>query len=224
MITIKKLDLKNASSTEIKSLGNAYKNVFSNDPSWNEYWKCPMCDSAFSKNHSILECHYCKEEGYSVPLVEYWTETTILSDFYKEMKKDRSVCVVAVNEKKDVIGFCWGYFEKVDSNLEKYLDAEGLLKSLATQNIFDEYVAYQDEIAVVPEYQGRGIAKRLFLERHQHFYKENPNAISIFRTLSQPPSVTYKWMIEKLGYSVIHEIESQNRLRVIAGKRLADFF
>jgi len=224
MIKINLLDLKSASASTILSLSRAYTKVFSTDPSWNEHWKCPRCCSAFARSHTATECHHCANEGYSVPLVEYWPSTIVLTDFYKEMSKKQAVCITATeaNNNNEIVGFCWGYFVKINKELEEHLEAPNLIKSLKENGVNDNYVAYQDEIAVVPEYQGKGIAKMLFTERHQHFYKNAPHGFAIFRTLATPPSVTYKWMIEKLGYKVIHQIQSQNRTRVIAGKLIAD--
>ncbi len=224
MVTIQKLDLKHAPASQILSISNAYKTVFSTDPAWNEFWKCPKCDNGFPESFLEKECFYCIKQGYSVPLVEYWSNTNILGDFYKEMAKDRAICIIALEDNINVVGFCWGYFVQVNPELEKHLEAPGLIESLREYGINGMNVAYQDEIAVIPEFQKQGIAKKLFIERHRHFYNEMPDAISIFRTLATPPSVTYKWMIEKLDYKIIHKIESQNRLRVIAAKKVSNFF
>lgn len=221
-ISINVLDLRNTSSGTILSLAKAYQKVFSTDSSWNEFYKCPKCDSSFPESYKETECSYCKKEGYSVPLVEYWPISVILGDFYKEMAKKDAICVIAVNEKKEIIGFCWGYFVKVGENLEKHLEAPGLVKSIRNEGVNDEYVAYQDEIAVVPEYQGKGIAKKLFIERHRHFCNVAPKGTVLFRTLFKPvKSITYKWMVGKLGYKVINKISNENRVRIIASKSIA---
>ncbi len=222
MTDIYHLDLSKAKASQILSLADAYAKVFSTDSAWNEFYKCPRCSSSFPESYLATECSHCTQEGYSVPLVPYWPTTIILSDFYKEMSKEGAVCIVASDKSENIVGFCWGYLLKVDHHLEEHLGAPGLIESMKNFGITDEYVAYQDEIAVIPTFQKQGIAKKLFQERHRHFHEKIPNGTAIFRTLASPPSSTYGWMIEKLGYQVIHNLESENRLRVIAGKKIIE--
>lgn len=216
MITIKKVDLKSISWSDVLSIAEAYIKVFSTDKNWSEFWKCPKCGHHFPESFPEKDCSACKIDGYSVPLVEYWTKTEVLQDFYREMGKEGAVCFIAENPENDIVGFCWGYFVEINEILEKHLGANGLADSFRKININNSRFAYQDEIAVLPEYQGSGIAKKLYTARHQHFKSVDPDGVVFFRTLSQPPSITYKWMVEKLGYGIVHTIEDSGRTKVIA--------
>ncbi len=217
MIKVSQLDPKTASANTILSLGKAFIKVFSTDPAWEEFWKCPRCNASFPESDTSPECFHCAQNGYNVPITEYWTMTKVLEDFYTEMSKENAICIIATNEEEEIVGFCWGYFLNVNPSLEEHLGAEGLIGSLEKSGLSDTVVAYQDEIAVIPEYQKQGIAKKLFMERHRHFHSIAPEGTVFFRTLSKPTkSVTYTWMIDKIGYQVIHEIENEHRTRVIA--------
>lgn len=148
---------------DVASIASIYQQAFGGEP-WNEGYLCPVCEKSFALKVRIETCPECEKEARTVLVVKYWPTSKVISDFYHEMKKPDSVCVVATEESK-IIGFAWGYRVTSGVKLDKYLDAPGLHKK-AKGDFF-----YLDECALTPNQQGKGIGKSLtkqiFREQHQ---------------------------------------------------------
>ncbi|MFA6376698.1 MAG: GNAT family N-acetyltransferase [Candidatus Paceibacterota bacterium] len=132
----------------IDKIALVYKEAFGNDP-WNEGYKCPVCGNNFPLSYAAINCPLCK-----VPLIEYWPTKKIISDFYQQIAKDESICLIARNEDK-IIGFAWGYKMDADGSIDEYLDAPKL------HNLINGPLFYIDEVGVSPSCQNNGIGKKL---------------------------------------------------------------
>jgi len=225
-IKIEKLDLK-SSYKKILELAEVYKKVFAEDSKWQEALICPRCEAAFAQTNKSPFCTDCyKFHQMQVPLVEFWPTKEILQRFYKAMDNELgSVCYIAVEQKNQtIIGFCWGFVKKalklIDENLEiKPEDQNDFLSTLKNQfHIFPtDPIVYQNEIAILPDYQKQGFGLKLFIARHSYFVDQGlKDKLAVFKTLQNPPSSTYLWLVEKLGYQILYQ-HQKNRKTVVAG-------
>lgn len=129
----------------------------------------PQADG--DKVQTIAEI-YQKTFG-EAPWNETWLIATVLKDFYCEMKKPGSVCLIACEGDK-IIGFAWGYDMTSSIESDYHLQANGL-NTICPQTFF-----YLDEVAVSSEFQSRGIGKKLVAE----IIREQGNKAILLRTLS----------------------------------------
>ncbi|MCR4260829.1 MAG: GNAT family N-acetyltransferase [Candidatus Colwellbacteria bacterium] len=140
-------------SEVIEGIVNIYQQAFGGDP-WNEGYVCPVCEGVFALKDGIEKCPTCAEKSRSVLLVEYWPKSKVISDYYREMMKMGSLCIIA-GEGDVPFGFAWGYKVTTSPELDQALDAPGL-HTIIEGNFF-----YLDECAVIPSHQGKGIGKLL---------------------------------------------------------------
>ena len=211
--SIERLDHIHCGPVDILGLVQTYKDVYGGDPKWNEHLRCPNCGENFGRDVEAEICPHCDPHP---PLVEFWTTAQVLTDFYHEMSLPHAVCFVARDTNGRIIGLCWGFFMKT-ADLVKHLKTPELDQQLTQHFQHNGHYAYQDEIAVLPEWQKHGIGTSLFQARHEHFATVDPEAISLFRTLQNPPSATYSWMVRKWGYQIVLEYEDEGRQKVIVG-------
>lgn len=155
----------------VNAVALAYQQAFGQAP-WNEGYQCPICQKTIALGGEKIYCPSCLEKGDKVFLAEYWPIDKILSDFYREMSKPNSLCLVAMLGG-EVIGFTWGYQISIDKAIDDYLEAPGL-HQLVAGNFF-----YLDEVAVLPQYQGRGIGRNLI----NQLFENQPFQKIILRTL-----------------------------------------
>jgi GNAT superfamily N-acetyltransferase len=147
-----------------KLIASVYQKTFGGDP-WNEGWKCTECGTVLPLSYPEGNCPSCAQDGKSLPLAEYWPAEQIISDLCREMAKPNSICLT-VQTGGEIVGFAWGYEICIDQSTDAYLDAPGL-HMLTNGTYF-----YLDEVAILPEYQGKGIGKelvqRIFLEQSRN--------------------------------------------------------
>lgn len=152
---------------------------------------------------SLIECYQRVFAG--PPWNEQWGRESV--DIILETLGGASNFIACDGDK--AVGFAFGRLERATS-LERELGIEfaaaieeraSFAGDLAKQLVFDPaYVLYQADLGVLPEYQGQGLAKRLFWTR----YRANPQPYFVTRARQFPePSVTYLWYTEKLGYEVV---------------------
>lgn len=186
----------------VRGIVNVYQKSFGDEP-WNEGYRCSLCETSFPLSFVAKRCPCCASKGEVSLLVEYWPKEKIFSDFYSEMNKPGSICVVRHGPMSrcgcEVIAFAWGYDITIDSESEKHLDAPSLGK-LVSGTFF-----YLDECAVAPEFQGQGLGKLLVKE----IFSEQPREQILLRTMNN--SRMHK-LILHLGGEVIMQI---SRDRVI---------
>ncbi|MCX6797964.1 MAG: GNAT family N-acetyltransferase [Candidatus Falkowbacteria bacterium] len=151
----------------------AYQQTFGQAP-WNEGYKCPICNLTLSLNERQTCCPDCLNKGKSVLMVKYWPTSKVLSDFYQEMSKPDSLCLVAKGDE-EILGFSWGYQISINPEIDAHLEAPGLHK-LVSGNYF-----YLDEVAVLPQYQGKGIGRNLI----KQLFENQPYKRIILRTLKE---------------------------------------
>ena len=137
----------------VHGIVEAYQRTFGGEP-WNEGYVCPICGDIFPLTKAGGDCPSCAARGKSVPLDEYWPTDKVASDFHCEMEKPEATCLVA-KDNGMVVGFIWGYRIVVGEQLDDHLESPGLSR-LITGPFF-----YLDDAAVIPEYQFRGIGKKL---------------------------------------------------------------
>jgi len=181
----------------VNAIAIAYQQAFGGDP-WNEGFSCPICKAIFPRTGNLTMCPECEKRSESILLVDAWPMNQIISDFYAEMKKDDSICIVA-KINKHIVGFAWGYQVSANPDLDSYLDAPGVHASL--QGTF----FYLDECALIPSYQGKGIGKKLV----QHIFREQEEGQILLRTLNNS---RMQRIIKGAGGAVIQHI---SRERVI---------
>lgn len=155
----------------VEAIASVYQQSFGGEP-WNEGYICPVCKEMFALTADTKVCVNCANKGQSIVLVEYWPINKIISDFYSEMKKSGSVCIVAQSENSAIVGFAWGYRVSANSSLDEYLEAPNVHKSL--QGDF----FYLDECALLPSFQGKGIGKLLVT----HIFREQQQKQILLRT------------------------------------------
>ena len=175
----------------------AYQKVFGGEP-WKEGYKCPICEKEVSLIFESKFCPVCQSDEKSILLVESWPKSKVVSDFYREMSKPEALCLVA-NKRQGVIGFTWGYKINITHETDAYLDAPNIHK-LVTGEVF-----YLDEVAVLPEYQSKGIGKRLVKE----IISNQKHKTILLRTLADSPMF---YLTKNIGGKVILNI---SRGRVI---------
>lgn len=198
----------------VEAIASVYQKTFGGDP-WNEGYRCPMCEKVFPRvpklnlcpqciegSQSILTIEYwpnlkvcpiCVEQrSQTVLMVEYWPMSKIISDFYSEMMKPDSVCVVAQSEG-GVIGFTWGYRVSANPDLDEQLEAPNLHQVL--QGDF----FYGDECALLPDWQGKGIGKLLV----SHILSEQHQKQILIRTMNNSRMCN---LIKRMGGEIIQEI------------------
>ena len=180
-------------SCKVGLIASVYQQSFGGRP-WNEGFKCPICEKSYPITYEEKTCPHCPQQ---VLLVEYWPTGQIISDFYKEMQKTSSLSLVAEKEK-EVVGFAWGYGVSVNEDLENHLEASGLC-DIAKGDFF-----YLDEVAILPNWQGKGIGSKLLSQ----IFKEQDQDRIILRTLKN--SVMHV-LIEKMKGRIILPI-SRNRV------------
>lgn len=181
----------------IMGIAKAYQQTFAGYP-WFEGYKCPECGEGFPLTHTEKTCTKCSSPGKPVLLIDYWLTDTIISDFNREMTKHGAICIVAKLDEK-IIGFTWGYNVQSNLELDSHLDAPDL-----HQRHRGEYF-YLDEVAVVPDYQKKGIGKKLvtrIIGRQAHEQ-------ILLRTKEEGPMFN---LVIKMGGQVIQRI---SRDRVI---------
>ena len=185
----------------VRNVALAYQQAFGNNP-WNEGYKCPICATTTPLTAGEAICPSCSERGLKILMIEYWPLSKIISDFYQEMKKPNSLCLI-VREADKVIGFTWGYQINIDQEIDNYLEAPGL-SEVAQGNFF-----YADEAAILPGYQGRGIGKKMVTQ----FFTGQPQKRVLLRTLNGSPMFN---LIKQLGGETILNISRQRVIMTIA--------
>lgn len=172
MITIERINpFKQADS--VSAIVQAYQKTFGQAP-WNEGYKCPVCEETVSLIKKTDYCPSCLKQGKSVIMVEYWPKNKVITDFYQEMSKPESLCLIA-KFGDDVVGFAWGYEVFINHTIDEYLEAPGL-HELVSGDFF-----YLDEVAVLPEFQGKGIGRNLI----KQLFENQPHKKIILRTLEK---------------------------------------
>ena len=159
----------------VRGIVAVYQQAFGGAP-WNEGLVCPMCGAAFSfgVGHIGSTCPLCAEKGEQILLLEYWPTAKVASDFYREMKKPDACCLVARLGNR-IVGFIWGYRVVVDGSIDDYLESPGLSR------LIDGEFFYIDDVAVVPECQGKGIGSGLV----RRMLRTQPGKNILARTLDQ---------------------------------------
>jgi GNAT superfamily N-acetyltransferase len=186
-------------SHRVAAIAEVYRRAFGGDP-WNEGYRCPVCATVYSFRDSRKFCPNCAKESREVLLVEHWPLSSILSDFYREMSREGSLCLAAL-EDRTIIGFAWGYQVVAGPELDQHLEAPGLSVQLRPGSRY----FYLAECALRPDRQGMGFGKRIFAA----LLRELEEGSGLLRTLNN--SRMYA-VAKSHGASVVQEI---SRDRVI---------
>ncbi|MEI6191069.1 MAG: GNAT family N-acetyltransferase [bacterium] len=143
-----------------------------------------------------------KEVFSREPWNEVWAIDQIVADFKKEMLKIGAVCYLAQEQKK-IVGFTWGYNIYVDEKIDVYLDSPGLYDIIGPQKYL-----YIDEVAVLPEFQNKGIGKSLVTS----MCGDNNSLPVLLRTKDNSPA--HK-MFLGLGGKVVLNISRERVIMII---------
>jgi GNAT superfamily N-acetyltransferase len=190
ILTIKPFE----SPDTVREIADVYRKSFGGPP-WNEGYLCPVCGRSYPLSTKENTCSACTELSKSILLVERWTISRVISDFYHEMTNPDPICAIVRSDAR-VIGFAWGYAVFSGPDLDTHLDAPGLHESLRGRYF------YLDECAVDPDFQGKGIGKSLF--RYIIRKQSQPNAL--LRTKNQSPMF---YLTEKEGGRTIRHISDE---------------
>jgi GNAT superfamily N-acetyltransferase len=200
--------------TGLRSLVRCYQDVFATLP-WAEWRKCAVCSAHWGIEQraelAALGFTHCGRR-----VEEFWPATAVRSDLVHELSVPGASCWVALDAGR-LVGFCHGYPVAV-SALDDHLAIRG--GSAAAVRRFGPIgqVAYQDDMGVIREYRGRGIASELYRLRLADFRALGLKA-SVVRTMTRPPTVTYQWYTA-IGYEVIAEYGDEGG-RVILARPIA---
>ncbi len=180
----------------VEAIASAYQQSFGNEP-WNEGYLCPVCEAVLPLAYSLKTCPICAEQSRIVLLVEYWPISKIITDFYTEIGKPESVCVVA-QINGNVVGFAWGYRVSATPDLDSHLEAPNLHKAL-NGDFF-----YLDECALIPLHQGKGAGKMIV----NHIFGAQQQGKILLRTMHD--SRMYR-IIKQMRGEIVQHI-SRNRV------------
>jgi GNAT superfamily N-acetyltransferase len=178
----------------VREIADVYRKSFGGPP-WNEGYLCPACGRTYPLSAKEDLCPACAERSNSILLAEHWPIGRVISDFYHEMTKSDSICVIA-RSGGHVIGFAWGYAVLSGPDLDMHLDAPGLHESLCGRYF------YLDECAVAPDFQGKGIGKTLLREILDRRTEDRV----ILRTKDRSPMF---YLTEKEGGRTIRHISDE---------------
>ena len=183
-------------SVTVQNIVHAYQIIFGGDP-WNEGFQCPICKIEVPLSFKSNLCPKCYKSGKHIVLVESWPTSKVTSDFYHEMSKPEALCLIAKVQNK-LVGFAWGYKIQISPDIDEHLDAPGVHKIVKGEFF------YLDEVAVIPEYQFKGIGKRLTKE----IFSFQKHKIILLRTLADSPMFR---LVKNIGGRVLLNI-SKNRV------------
>lgn len=196
------------------SLIKCYQQVFATEPwfEWMRCLKCPDLKWGIEKKTEVQRANFLCPRCHS-KLIEFWPEQIVRQDILHEISMDLCSFWVAEFDER-VVGFCWGYAITPDA-LEIKLENDGLADRVRQfSNGHHDHVAYQDELGVLKEFRGHGLAKRMVVLRLQDFLA-NDLRIGTIRTKMDPPSVTYQWFT-RVGYQMISEYGDEGKRVVLA--------
>jgi len=199
-VRIESLDTGNV--TLCQSAWKCYQSGYAGEP-WNEHKKCSGCENSFGS--SIGEAETCPQCGSHLEL--FWPLETIASDVLGSLDLPYAYCAVAV-AGDEVVGMLLGYALAVPE-LESHLGlpVHGL--------VGDALVAYNDEVVVRPDWQGKGIGRELYAGWMEHIQVSGLRQVAA-RTQSDPPTVVYGWY-QRQGYEVIASYPNPD-MRVVLGR------
>lgn len=192
-------------------LVECYRQVFAATP-WFEWKVCSNCDKKWGIEHeqelTELDHHHCDN-----PVEDFWPVGQVRKDILHETSGEHSACWLALDQGK-VVGFCWGY-GITPTELEEKLEFPGLADTIHKH--FDEHalVAYQDDMGLLNEYRGKGLAKALMIHRQRDFVAMDL-PVGIMRTKKAPPTITYLWFDGKLDYKTIGEYNDADERVILA--------
>ena len=203
-----------------KSFVACYRLVFATKP-WREWQVCPQCGRKWGLE--TAELNEIATRGFLCPecnilTQDFWPSNKVEEDLRKEILKQDVSCWVAHIEDR-VIAFALGY-SITPAELEVKLKLPGLTRAINHRFNFPDRIIYQDELGVAKEFRGQKIAKQLFLCRLKDFLNTGIYFGTI-RTMTDPPSITYKWFMNKLKYSIIDEYHDEDK-RVIMAQDLRE--
>lgn len=190
------------------SLVECYRDVFA-DPPWNEDMICPACQRSYGRYLERYTCLRC--EDCDVPLKEFWPVQTVIRDLEHELTPSAS-CWLAMAESR-VIGFSWRYPITVNG-LEAKLELSGIANALH-QMTNQPAVSYLDEIGVIAEYRGRGIARQLYDLHVNELTLAGNTSLMVARTKKIPPTVVYHWFT-RIGYRVVARYSEKDGRVILA--------
>ncbi|MDB5194630.1 MAG: hypothetical protein JWN50_644 [Parcubacteria group bacterium] len=176
-----------------------YQRVFEVYP-WNEWKKCRACGTHWGiSERKIIDGLGGVHCG--LPIEEYHPAGKIIESIKKSVSDDAS-CWIAVQFGGKVVGFTWGR-PITAAQLAARLEITKITEKMRAEFGGRTHIAFQHELGVLPEHQGRKIGKKLAALRLADF-KARGLETAMFTTQRTPPSVTYLWF-SKDGYRVVFE-------------------
>jgi GNAT superfamily N-acetyltransferase len=184
-----------------RAVARCYQLVYGNDPSWQEGKWCIPCTAAarsrgerreikWSFDMAPVHCPHCHEA-----LVDRWPIDGIITDMNMELARPGAVYVIA-RDSEVIVGGCMGLL-LTPAELEHHVELDGLARSLQLSIGAVTHVTYQDEIFVLPAYQGQRIGRGLFDARFAYFHAmPQPPSHFAFRTKKNPPSTSFLWFTQ----------------------------
>ncbi len=183
----------------VMEIAKVYQETFGGAP-WNEGYLCPVCGEYFALScESKKTCPACSSNNSSVNLIHYWPTEKVVSDFYQEMKKEASVCLVAYLDS-EIVGFAWGYKIIMCENTDKYLGFLGLNQKLGEGEFF-----YLDEVGIKPNNQCKGFGRKII----EHIFHQQNEKNILLRT-----------MIDSQMYFLIKKMGGENVLSLPGSKKI----
>jgi ribosomal protein S18 acetylase RimI-like enzyme len=200
----KRFTLEDADS-RMPELVSCYQAVFATSP-WNEWRICRLCNQQWGREEqsalAALDFAHCGQ-----PVEDYWPAAQVEADLRRELALPGAACYLAIDDRgsaKDgpIVGFCHGYALDV-AGLDQHLGLAGVSQAVWAAFPGIDQVGYQDELGILQEYRGQGIARRLYELRSLSFASASLTTVLV-RTMTNPPTVTYQWYT-RLGYQVVAE-------------------
>ena len=199
----------------LPGLVRCYQDVFATLP-WGEWRKCAVCDTHWGiESSGELEATGFLHCG--VPIQAYWPADEVERDLVRELTIPGVSCWLAFDESR-IIGFTHGYPVDV-CEIDRHLGLDGVGSSIIEAFGSISSIAYQDEMGVIAEYRGLKIAAELFRLRNVDF-KALGLSTGVVRTMTNPPTVTYRWY-NAIGYQTVGRYDD-NGGRVVLARLISD--
>lgn len=180
IIQLKNIDPSNIG--EVSKIGDLLADVFAGPP-WNEATKCPTGASYYGRETQAgSPCPDCQ-----APLVEFYPKEETIQYILGELGKNNPIGLLAyVNN--ELAGFSWGYQTTPSGVATKWKtpQMQGLVQELLANYGVEDTLFYGSETGVDPQFQGKGIGKKLVRARFEEILRSGEKYALVRTNVNSP--------------------------------------